>query len=340
MHRCMTYNRRMDMATHLQNLRDFLPVFGLGGGHLQTLAGSFWPSPAWDLAAEQIVVPLADGDALAVHENLPPEWQPGDKAALLVHGLAGCHRSPYMIRIAAKLFGRGVRVFRLDLRGAGSGATLARLPYHAGRSEDVAAVVSMIAARCPGSPIVVAGFSLGGNIVLKWLGRDVAAAPSAVVRGIAVNPPIDLAACAQSLRSGFNWIYDRYFVRLLTAQLARRRQARPDVPPLVAARPLVRLADFDEFYTASVCGFGSCAAYYAAASAGPDLAAIRIPTHILADTHDPVVPIAPFKQAALSPQITLTITARGGHLGYVSRGGLTPDRRWMDAWVVERVLET
>ena len=98
-------------------------------------------------------------------------WQPADRSALLIHGLGGCHDSGYMQRIAHKLNARGVRVFRMDLRGCGAGMGLARLPYHSGRSEDARAALAAIARICRNSPTTLVGFSLGANMSLKLLGE-------------------------------------------------------------------------------------------------------------------------------------------------------------------------
>ena len=120
--------------------RDSLPPFRqhllFRGGHAQTLAGAYLPGRRYRYRAEQREVTLPDGDRIVLHDDCPAGWQSGQRAALLIHGLAGSHQSGYMQRIAHKLQARGVRAFRMDLRGCGAGAGLARLPYHSGRSED------------------------------------------------------------------------------------------------------------------------------------------------------------------------------------------------------------
>ncbi len=100
---------------------------------------------------------------MILHDDCPDEWQPRDRVALMIHGLAGCHESGYMQRIAHKLSTRGVRVFRMDLRGCGAGQELASLPYHSGRSEDAVAALEEIAEIAPDSPVTLVGFSLGGT---------------------------------------------------------------------------------------------------------------------------------------------------------------------------------
>ncbi len=165
---------------------------------------------------------LDDGDQIVLHDDCPDGWRPGDRAALLIHGLAGCHESGYMVRIAHKLHAAGVRAFRMDLRGCGAGAALARLPYHSGRSEDARAALVAIAELAGGSPTTLVGFSLGANIALKLLGELGQAKCGNLDSAMAVCPPIDLAACSRQIARGGNRLYDRHFVHLLLRQLRRR----------------------------------------------------------------------------------------------------------------------
>jgi predicted alpha/beta-fold hydrolase len=150
--------------THLGSdgeVRPFEPHPWLRSGHAQTLAGWFLPSGNLRLRASTHVVELADGDRLSVLESLPACWREPMPAAVLVNGLAGCAQSPYVIRFGQRLMRLGIRVVRMNLRGAGSSFGLARGIYHAGRSDDLRHVVAWLEHRAPGSPIAVAGFSLG-----------------------------------------------------------------------------------------------------------------------------------------------------------------------------------
>ncbi|HQU44402.1 MAG TPA: alpha/beta fold hydrolase, partial [Pirellulales bacterium] len=166
-------------------------------GHFQTLAGVYLPGRRFVYKARQHRVTLDDGDQIVLHDDCPEGWQPGDRVALLIHGLAGCHQSIYMLRIAARLEELGVRAFRMDLRGCGAGVGLARLPYHAGRSEDAAAALETIARLCPASPVALVGFSMGGNIALKLLGELGEERCGHLDRAVAVCPPFDLLAAVR-----------------------------------------------------------------------------------------------------------------------------------------------
>jgi predicted alpha/beta-fold hydrolase len=255
---------------------------------------------------------------------------PGDRAALLIHGLAGCHGSPYMRWLAAKLRARGIRPFRMDLRGCGAGAQLARLPYHSGRSEDAAAALRFVAELCPGSPTTLIGFSLGGNITLKLLGELGDKRVGTLDRAVAVSPPVDLLACVRSISRGANRWYDRYFVAMLLRRLEERRKLMPEMALVEFARRPATLFDFDDQFTAPVCGFGTAERYYHECSSLHSLPHIRIPTLILASRDDPMVPCQPFETTRLPAAMQLELTDHGGHLGFIARRGLDPDRRWMD----------
>lgn len=320
----------------------FIPHPLLTGGHLQTLAGFLWPQSR-GLRPESAVqhrVPLDDGDQLVLHDGCPGSWRPGDRTALLIHGLAGCHSSPYMRRIAHKLCERGVRTFRLDLRGCGAGAGLARLPYHSGRSADAAAAVEKIGALCPGSPTALVGFSLGGNITLKLLGESAGKLPAHLDRAVAVCPPVNLRACVDSLRFGLARWYDRHFVRLLMHDLACRRRLLPDAPALDRGVRPRGIREFDDAFTAPVSGFETAANYYKQCSAAQFVAQIEVPTLILAAADDPLIPAAIFADLAPTASVQICLTASGGHLGYIGRRNGDPDRHWMDWRIVEWVRGT
>jgi predicted alpha/beta-fold hydrolase len=316
---------------------DFSPHPLLPTGHLQTLAGVFLPVPRTTETAHQHSVSLPDGDQIILHDDCPPDWQAGGRAALLIHGLSGCHASPYMVRIASKLVARGVRSFRMDLRGCGAGLGLARLPYHSGRSDDAVAALKRIGELCPGSPTALSGFSLGGNIALKLLGESVRDLPDNLDLAIAVSPPVDLLACVRALGRGLNRIYDRHFVKALRQQVSALHKLIPDAPTLPAKNPPRGVFDFDEMFTAPVCGFGTALNYYRLCSSAQFVPEIRVPTLILAAVDDPLVPSDVYAGLRLSDAVTLRVVQSGGHLGFIGRRNGDPDRHWMDWRVVNWV---
>ncbi len=179
----------------VSRLADFRPAWWLPGGHAQTLSAAFWkgPQPIEQGFARQITLP--DGDALVALDDQPPQWKAGDPAILMMHGLGGSARNPFLVRVTAKLLQRGVRVFRLNLRGCGTGAGLARLPYNAGRSGDLKAAVAAVIEWCR-EPTRGIGF----QPVMTWKADEVAESGNATStlgsqshNSGPLSPPIDMA---------------------------------------------------------------------------------------------------------------------------------------------------
>jgi predicted alpha/beta-fold hydrolase len=317
---------------------EFIPHPLVRGAHAQTLVGVMLPargpSERTPVSTWRIVN-LSDGDALVLHDDRPDHWEEGQPAALLLHGLCGDATSPYMLRISAKLRARGVRVFRMDLRGTGAGFSLAKHNYHSGRSEDVAAAVRSLTQLLPGSPLSIVGFSLGGNLLLKCLGDWGNSAPESVKRAMAVSPPIDLLECVARLREGVGAFYDRYFTRMLVRLVEDRARRVPGAPKPNFPRPPRKVTEFDEAFTVPVCGFRSTSDYYERSSAAPGVPHISIPTRILVSRDDPVVSTSAFERLPRGGPVDVWLTPTGGHMGFLGRSGGDPDRRWMDWRVVE-----
>ncbi len=323
----------------LAGVPPFLPARGLASPHAQTAWATLFPRVLPLEGTTERRLRLDDGDLIVLHDDCPQAWRRGDHVVLMLHGLGGSHRSGYMMRLAARLQRRGVRAFRMDHRGCGAGTSLAKNPYHAGRVEDLAAAVQMIERLCPGSPISIAGFSLSGNLLLRYLGEYSEKLPLSLFRAVAVCPPIDLQHCASMLgTTRMGQRYDLYFARRLVRQLSNSIQWRDDVPLANTNCPPRRLYDFDELYTAPASGFESADHYYSRASARPVLGQIRVHTTILASLDDPVVSTQAFRGVEFPPNVRLCLTQHGGHLGFVGRRGVDPDRRWMDWRLLEWLL--
>jgi len=306
------------------------------GGHLQTVLATFLRSAIHGLwSTTQHRVELPDGDRLVLHDDPAGEWSDGDPVALLIHGLCGSSESSYMQRISAKLVARGIRTFRLDLRGCGAGVGLSRLPYHGGQSDDLQATAKFIRHLAPTSPIMPVGFSLGGNILLKWLGERADAMPALVTRAMAVNPPLNLEACTDHVGRVAGGIYDRHFARLLCQQVRQTPHWDVDTPLSRSRRRPRRIIDFDELFTAPIAGYESARHYYRECSAERVLSEINVPTLILSAKDDPLIPRQTLECARRSDSVRLHIAEGGGHLGYIGTSGSDPDRHWMDWRVVE-----
>lgn len=318
----------------------FVPHPLLRGGHVQTLAGAYLWRRSPD-AATQHRIELSDGDQLVVHDNRPDAWRTGDRVVLLLHGLAGCHESGYMSRIASKLCQRGFRVFRLDQRGCGAGAKLATQTFHAGRSDDVVQTLLQLKDLCGPCPVTVVGFSLGAAILLKMLVEQEDEPVGGLDSAIAVAPPIDLMRCSQNIGTGWNRIYDLSFVRSLMRYVRNRDVGDPAFELFRQGLRPRTLYEFDAMFTAPLGGFVDVMDYYTRCSTYQKLSQVAIPTRLLTAADDPLVPIETFGKTELPPAIQLIVTEDGGHLGYVGSRDSSADTdwHWMDWRIVDWVIE-
>lgn len=325
-------------------MEPFRPHPLLRSGHLQTVFGALVTGDLLPYSARRLVVSLSDGEALVVHEEQAPIDRDDAPVVILVHGLGGDHGSPYLRRIAHRLSGLEMRVWRVDLRGCGAGLEHAYRPSHAGASNDLAAIVSAAQTRYPAAPLAIVAFSLGGNILLKMLGeltenQDLAPVDlSRIVQAVAVAPPADLHSCSMNMERMTRMPYTRYYLKLLEKQV-RARAARWEVwrsiTPSTAPRTI---RQFDDWYTSPLAGFSSTDEYYSLSSSTRWFDKITVPTRLLIDQHDPIVPFSAFRQLSFSPSISIETTRFGGHLGYLSRDRRGGIRRWLDEWV-EQVLK-
>jgi predicted alpha/beta-fold hydrolase len=277
--------------------------------------------------------PLSDGGRLVLHDSVPESWRPGQRIALLVHGLGGSHQSGYMERTAGRLVRRGLRAVRIDLPGCGHGVHLSRRTYNGACSEDVRAAAAEVRRWAPTSPLALLGFSLGGNIVLKLAG-EAASRPVAGLECVAaLAPPVDMVRCAALLALPHNRLYDRHFAHTLVTQVQRHQRYFPDLPVARFPRRLT-LRLFDEIYSAPRGGFADALEYYRRASSLPLLSRIAVPTFILAAMDDPFIAVQPFETLTAPPHVQVHIARRGGHLGFLGWDG-SGGFRWAEQRLVD-----
>jgi predicted alpha/beta-fold hydrolase len=184
--------------------------------------------------------------------------------------------------------------------------------------------------------IFAAGFSMGGNLVLKMAGEFGDQAPSGLRGVAAVCPSIDLGACADAVGQARNFVYEWHFVASLKKRMRRKAELFPERYPLDGMGRVRSVREFDDVITARFCGFRDADDYYARSSAQRVLAAIRIPTLILTAQDDPMVPYAPFLDPSLqsNPNITVIAPSRGGHCAFLARDS-GEERFWAEARIAE-----
>lgn len=311
----------------------FKPAWWLPSAHLQTL----WPSlfrilPRPRTSRERLE--LEDGDFVDI------DWarDHGDRTALILHGLEGNSRSHYARSLLAGLRDRGWRAGVMHFRGC-SGA-LNRLPrnYHSGDTADLDAVVARLRQRWPDAPLALIGYSLGGNVLLKWLAERGPSAP--VAAAVAVSVPFQLETVTARLAAGASRFYQWRLLTALRRKMYRKLRTRPmpvDYDDIARGRDFY---DFDDRVTAPLHGFADAVSYYRDASCGQYLKGIARPTLIIHALDDPfmspqVVP-AP---DALPEQVRLELSDRGGHVGFVCGGTPLRPRYWLDTRIPQFLEE-
>jgi predicted alpha/beta-fold hydrolase len=288
---------------------------------------------------ESFVVALPDGDAIVLHENRAVDAGQvagGHPVLMMLHGLGGCHASPYMVRLADRFLRLGWTVIRADMRGCGAARPLARGLAHAGRSDDVAAMIEFVAQRYPDAPLAGLAVSLGGNQWLRLLGR-VGAGLEKTPRGFdrlrrvaVVAPPIDLVRCSENMGRLSRRIYNYYFIRALFERVGPQVRQTELFQAVVSERWPRTLFDLDDRLTAPLSGFAGAMDYYRQCGAISVASENPIETLVLAAGDDPIVPADCFARVLWPGSTQLVMASTGGHAGFLQRGGSS----WMDECVV------
>lgn len=307
----------------------FKPAWWLPGPHLQTLWPTFCRRPIKNISLEHERFELPDGDFLDL------SWVGKERKGplvLLLHGLEGSVQSPYaqgMLHAIDQCKWRGVF---MHFRGCSGEPNRLPRSYHSGETSDVSLMVKELQKREPNTPIAAVGFSLGGNVLLKWLGETGEQNP--LTAAVAVSVPFELHKSADRIQKGFSRLYQRHFLKCLQKRLEYKfqQQSTPvNLPPL---SELKTIWEFDDKVTAPLHGFADVHDYYTKSSSRQYLRKIRVPTLLLQAKDDPFMTpdVIPHKHE-LADCVKLEVTEAGGHVGFIS--GKFPWR--VRYWLEERV---
>jgi predicted alpha/beta-fold hydrolase len=229
--------------------------------------------------------------------------------------MGGSAESCYLRHTAAAALARGYVAVRMNHRSCGGTEARCRTLANGGQSDDAGEVLRALDDAGFPRPLAAIGFSLGGNVVLRWAGM---AGEEAIADRVAgVNAPVDLARCCAALERPGNWPYHAFFVSMLCRHVRRVRKLRAVPGPPAVPAVIRTLRRFDAAFTAPDAGFSTAEAYYAWGSAGPHLGGVRVPGLVLSTVNDPCVPLTVFEphRAGASPALAWRQPARGGHLG-------------------------
>lgn len=299
-------------------VNDFVPRRFLRGGHAQTIAGNFirrangLPEPEARLCEIEPEVQIL----------CECHWQPerqGRLTLIIVHGLEGSSKSRYVIGTGSRAWRQGWNVVRMNIRGCGGTEHLASTLYHSGLSQDVEKLVAELTASEGLQRVALVGFSMGGNQVLRALGRWGAQAPREVVAAAVISPSCDLALSSDRIHEPANRIYEWWFMQSLRRSYRRKAALWPGQfdPALLQGVHSVR--DFDDRITARYMGFAGADDYYDKASSSHVLERIALPTLVIHSDDDPFIVMSAESRRKLetNPNVTFLHTKHGGHCAFI-----------------------
>jgi len=296
---------------------DHSSPFYLFNGHLQTIIPSVLRKvKGVNYRRERIRTD--DGDFLDL--DWSDSVQPSRRLAILSHGLEGDSRRPYMLGMVRELNAQGWHAMAWNFRGcSGEPNSLLRF-YHSGATEDLAHVVEWALQTGLYDSLALIGFSLGGNLTLKYLGERGRNLPSEIKRAVVFSVPMDLQACSRKIAIRSNFIYSRRFLKSLRKKVKTKSLLMPDRLSLNAYRKVRSIEDFDEYYTAPLHGFGGATDYYQQCSSKYFLAHISIPTLIVNAKNDPFLAPECYTEDLVKDlaHVFLEIPQKGGHCGFFS----------------------
>lgn len=304
------------------------PLF-FRNGHLSTIyAGLLRRVEAPEKVRERIL--LADGDFMDL------DWYTGTRPSrslvVLMHGLEGDADRPYITGSAKILLQNGLHCCAPNLRGCSGEPNRLFRSYHSGATEDLRAVLGHILELDRYDNILLQGFSLGGNLVLKYLGEG-RPLPKQIKGAVAVSVPCDLYSSCRQLHGIQNILYHQRFKKQLLAKLRQKLEVFPGLIPPAEFKKIRTLKDFDEIYTSRAHHFNGALDYYEKSSSLPLLPQIEVPSLILNAANDSFLGPScyPRAHALANPNLFLEIPAHGGHVGFWGPDNVTySEKRALD----------
>jgi predicted alpha/beta-fold hydrolase len=302
----------------------------LPGGHAQTIYPALFRKVApINGQAERLELP--DGDFIDI------EWsgKSASRLAILSHGLEASAKTEYIQAMAAALIRRGWDVLTWNFRGCGLEPNRLLRMYHSGETEDLHCIIGHALENHPADSIDLIGFSLGGNLTLKYLGERPAELPSRLHRAVAFSTPCDLACSSHQLSLWSNRLYMERFLIAMRAKIRVKKRMFPDQLDLTGLNRIRTFQEFDDRFTAPIHGFRDAADYWARNSCRQFLGEIRLPTLLVSAANDPFLGPGcyPRAEASASQHFHFEAPATGGHVGFYTCGN--DGEYWSETRAVE-----
>ncbi len=256
----------------------------------------------------------SDGDFLHV-DRLGSQ---SNRLAILCHGLEGSSLSKYIIGTGSILHQRGWDIAAINYRGCSGTMNKNVRLYHSGATDDIHEVVQQLGTSY--DEIALVGFSLGGNLVLKYVGENIYPSVRDVMSIVAISVPVDLEAASRQISKKSNFIYEKKFLKSLRIKVKDKSNQFPELVDLTHINSIKSLFEFDDVYTANLHGFKNAVDYYNKSNSKQFLKDIKVPTLIVNALDDPFLPkpCYPLEEVNKNPWITLLTPKYGGHVGFVS----------------------
>jgi predicted alpha/beta-fold hydrolase len=317
---------------------DFVPRRWLRGGHAQTIAGNFLKRANGLPEAEERLFQIEREVQILCHCHWQAERQ--ERLTLVIaHGLEGSSNSQYVIGTGSRAWARGWNVVRMNIRGCGGTEHLSSTLYHSGLSQDVQKLVTAMIASDGLQRVALAGFSMGGNQVLRAVGQWGGEAPKELVGAAAISPACDLAISSDRIHAAVNTMYEWWFLASLRKSFRRKSELWPGRFDPALLKNVHSVRDFDEHITAHYMGFAGAEDYYDKASSSHVLDRIVVPTLVIHSDDDPFVVMSAESQRKLerNPKVTFLHTKHGGHCAFVGEASEdgSDDGRWAERKIVE-----
>ncbi|MBK6610982.1 MAG: alpha/beta fold hydrolase [Sphingobacteriales bacterium] len=288
-------------------------------GHIQTIY-PYYLRRVKELPYLRERINTLDGDFIDVDWYKQPVTNSklNDTLLIVLHGMEGHSLRPYILGLVTKATQSGFDALAVNFRGCSGQPNRYLHAYHSGQTDDLHFLVDRIAQTNTYRRIFLAGFSLGGNVVLKYLGEHGTNIANLVKAAVAFCVPTNLAESANIMGKGFNRNYEKSFLNSLKQKLAEKADRFPEDIDLLTVNSMQRLFDFDEYYTSRVHGFENAADYYAKANSHQFLPFICVPTLLINPLNDPFLPPAcyPTEIARQSNYFYLELPKHGGHIGF------------------------
>lgn len=315
----------------------YVPAWWLPEGHSQTLWRRLRPSPVIQQNRQRLE--LDDGDFLDLDWYGQSKLNDKSKPIMLIlHGLCGCSGSTYVQTLQATLESAGYCSVCLNFRGCSGEPNRSAKAYHSGIIEDLESVFKQLSQLHPQHQLSMTGFSLGANVLLKWLGEY--GGRDNLAKAVAVSTPFDLARCSNALQRGFSQFYGKYFLLKLVKDLRRKKQHfiesgnLEQLAILEALGPLTgmkTLREFDDKVTAPLHGFGGAQDYYQQCSSLSVIPRIQTHTLLVQSLNDPLIPPKSLPLSAQLPDcVQIQQCDNGGHVGFVS----SSQKYWLEHRIV------